>query len=494
MARFGFTGGFYTLQSVNADAQRSVNLCPQIVESDAGKSRMILIQRPGLVVGWTLAGETQVPRVFSFNDRVFAAGLNLWELFTNGTAVNLGVLTDTVGPIYFAANLNQLLISTSGKLYVFNFSGGLIPVDMTQFIGPVGIIGYKDGFFLAQIPGTNVVYLSNLLDGLDWSGLDAIQVSVFADNVVSMIVDHNELVLLGKTQSITYYNNGDLNNPFVPNLSAGTIEQGSSIPAATIKIDNTLYMVGGDDRGELIAYKANGYTPQRISTHAIEAVWQRYQITSDAVAFAMQYQGHHWWVITFPSAEATWVYDVTTQLWHEWACTDAHGKQIAFLGQGHAFGFKAHLVGGTRSGVVYKMLESAYDDAGAPMVRTRCSPHISVELEKIPHEIMQVDIETGLGPMITLQDGSGQVREPQVSLCWSDDGGHFFKNERFRGIGSQGEFRKRVIWRQLGAPRDRVYKLTCSDPVPLRIIDAHLTAGAAYQPTERQSALIGKSA
>lgn len=482
------------MQSVNADAQRSVNLCPQIVESDFGKSRMIMIQRPGLVVGWTLAGETSVPKIFPFNDRVFAVGAKLWELFSNGTATPLGDLTATVGPIFVAANLNQLLISSSGKLFVYNFAGGLIPVDMTQLVGPSGLVGYKDGFFQVQVPGTNVVYISAALDGLDYSTLDAIQVDVFADSVMSMVVDHNELVLLGKTQSITYFNDGDINNPFVPNLSAGTIEQGCSAPAATIKIDNTLYMLGGDERGELIAYKANGYTPERVSTHAIEAVWQRYQITSDAVAFPMQYQGHHWWVITFPSAEATWVYDVTTQLWHEWSCKDANGKDIAFLGQGHAFGFKTHLVGGTRSGVVYKMLESAYDDAGAPLVRIRRAPHISVELQRIPHQLMQVDLEGGLGPMIPLQDGSGNSREPVVSLRWSDDGGHAWSNYRDKGIGNQGEFRKRVMWRRLGAPRDRVYELSCSDPVPLRIIDAHLTAGQQYQPTERLSAQMGKGA
>ncbi|MGD0511263.1 MAG: hypothetical protein ABSA33_05480, partial [Candidatus Micrarchaeaceae archaeon] len=83
------------------------------------------------------------------------------------------------------------------------------------------------------------------------------------------------------------------------------------------------------------------------------------------------------------------------------------------------------------------------------------------------------------------QPGYTIPREPQVTLRWSDDGGHTWSVPRTRGIGEVGEFRNRVYWFRLGRSRDRIYELTASDPVPYRIMDAYLIASPGYAPTTR---------
>ena len=76
-------------------------------------------------------------------------------------------------------------------------------------------------------------------------------------------------------------------------------------------------------------------------------------------------------------------------------------------------------------------------------------------------------------------DGSPPILEhgPQVMLRWSDDGGHTWSSEHWRGIGVIGNYGKRVIWRRLGMTmklRDRVYEVSGTDPVKIAIMGAEL--------------------
>ena len=64
---------------------------------------------------------------------------------------------------------------------------------------------------------------------------------------------------------------------------------------------------------------------------------------------------------------------------------------------------------------------------------------------------------------------------PQLNLASSVDGGHTFSTPVSMPIGTSGSFMNRCIWRRLGQSRDRVFKITCSDPVKLTLIGHDLT-------------------
>jgi hypothetical protein len=66
-----------------------------------------------------------------------------------------------------------------------------------------------------------------------------------------------------------------------------------------------------------VAFLATGYVPQRISTAAIEKAWGAYSTVWDAVAYSCIMDGHEFWAISFPTANATWVYDATLGEWHQ---------------------------------------------------------------------------------------------------------------------------------------------------------------------------------
>src|SRR5690348_1577296 len=75
-------------------------------------------------------------------------------------------------------------------------------------------------------------------------------------------------------------------------------------------MDNSLFWLGNDG----IVYRANGYTPQRVSTHPVEQAISRCNRNA-AFAFTFEDRGHKVYYLTFPDGE-TWGYDAASGEWH----------------------------------------------------------------------------------------------------------------------------------------------------------------------------------
>jgi hypothetical protein len=503
MARFGICGPSYASQSLNADAQTCENFYLEAIESGQGKSAFALYQCPGRKLFTSLAGMANV-RTFGFytlasGARWFAIAEDavnqwLWEIFVDGTKQSWGKLGAAGAQATMAANnANQLMAASGGRLFKLNLlTNNLVEIDSTSgaaLQGAVASVGFSDGYFVALLSNSQKFQISNLLDGGTWNPANIAQVSLYPDNVLSMVIDHREIVLMGSKATVVYYNSGDPLFPFVP-TTGGFIEQGTAGISPPVLLDNSIFWVGGDERGSLIGWRANGYTPTRVSNHAIEYAWQSYATTSDLESYSYQDQGHAFWVVRFPTAQKTWVYDVATGQWHERSSL-VNGVKNADRARCHTFAFGKHYVGDAFSGNIYQQSIAFYDDAGTPIRRVRRAPHISSEQQWIFHSQLQLDIEVGVG--VPLFDGQGQPRGPQVMLRWSDDGGKTWSNEHPESFGQVGHFRKRVVWRRMGRSRDRIYEVSISDPVPARFVDAYLDASPGFKvPSERLSKQLSK--
>jgi len=351
-------------------------------------------------------------------------------------------------------------------------------------LGPISFVAYVEGFFIALLSNSNQFQWSAPLDATTWDPIDTNKVSVFAGNVLSMFADHNEIWFWGERQTQPYSLTGSANT-FDPILGA-FMEAGIFAPQSPVRLDNSVFWLGGDERGAAIVWRANGYTPQRVSNHAIEFAFQGYLATygsigvSNAVGYSYQDQGHGFYVLYFPSPSATWVYDVATGMWHQRGFWNAGiGQFQAHHSQCHTFNFGKHLVGDWSSGKVYNMSINLYDDAGNPIRRVRRTRHASADQSWVFHKVLQIYAETGVGPTPPLLDGSGNPRDPMINIRWSNDGGHVWSSEQSAGIGQVGQYGKRVMFRRLGRARARVYEVSGSDPVPYRLVGAFLDVSAS---------------
>jgi hypothetical protein len=489
MARIGLCGPSYTLQNVSADAQLTRNWYPEVDESQEGKSSILLLPTPGLsIFGQSLADGPCRAGLFRTNNRVFTVlGSRLFEVNQNGTLTPLGTVVNDQKPVSICASPLQLLLASGGQCYYFTFATNTFSnFPPGTFLGPVSQVGFCDGFFIALIASSNRFQISALEDVTIWDPTAATTISVFSDAVIGMIIDHRQIWFYGPHESQVYYNSGAAFFPFVP-APGGFVEQGLAAINSSVQLDNSVFWMGSQDKGNGIFWRANGYTPGRVSNFATETAWATYPTIEDCISYSYVDQGHSFIVLYFPTAKKTWVYDVAMNMWHERDRWDSvSGLSIAHPSNCHTFNWGKHLVGDPYSGTIYQMSITIPTDNGGPIRRVRRAPYISSEQQWILHHYMQLDLETGLGSIPPLLDGFGNARDPQITLRWSDDGAHTWSTEHTRGAGQAGKYKVRVIYRRLGKSRARVYEVSATDPVPWRLTDAYLKATPGFDdPTER---------
>jgi hypothetical protein len=134
---------------------------------------------------------------------------------------------------------------------------------------------FVDGFFLALQQGTDQFQISALEDGLTWDILDTAKVSETPDLVRALVAVHRNIWLLGETQTTVWADTGDVDFAFTP-IPGVAMQQGIAGEFAWTVIADTLLWMGQSEAGARVAYQAQGYTPQRISTPTVGAGQARY--------------------------------------------------------------------------------------------------------------------------------------------------------------------------------------------------------------------------
>lgn len=468
-------GSAYTARSVNAVDSRMVNLYPEIIP-EGGKEPAFLQRTPGLKFLQTV-GTGPIRGLWSHQTRTpdyyIASGNQLFKVVNPGdTPTLLGSIGGT-GPVTFADNGTQIFISCNGPSYVYNESTGVFAQVTDPDFPGAGMVAYLDGYFVTNDPGTQTIRVSNLLDGTKFDPLDFATAEGSPDGIVSIIADHRELWIFGTETTEVWYNQAAGAGFPLARIQGAFNEVGCAASYSVAKMDNQVYWLGQDARGRGMVYRAAGYVGQRISTHAVEWQIQQYANIADAVAYTYQKDGHSFYVLNFPSADATWVYDASTQAWHERAGF-LNGQFTRHRGGCSCFHAGRVLVGDFENGNIYILDDATYDDNGTPQrwLRSwRALPSGQNSFHRTAHHSLQVDMESGVGLV------SGQGSDPKVVLRWSDDGGHTWSNEHWASLGKAGEYGKRVIWRRLGMTtklRDRVYEVSGTDPVKIAIMGAEL--------------------
>jgi hypothetical protein len=463
-------GSAYVARSVNAADNRMVNLFPEIVP-EGGKEPAFLQRAPGLTRLATI-GIGPIRGEWTFGDYGYVvSGPTLFQVDSNWNAVAKGTIAGT-GPVSMADNGIQLFVAANPQGYIYNAQTDVFQqITDPDFPGAV-TVGYLDGYFVFNEPNSQKIWVTQLLDGTSIDPLDFASAEGNPDDVVAIFVDHRELWVYGTNSTEVWYNAGLLDFPLA-RIQGAYNELGCAAPYSVAKMDNQIYWLGKDARGQGMVFRAAGYMGQRISTHAIEWQLQEYPNLEDAVGYTYQQDGHSFYVLNFPTANTTWVFDVATGAWHERASFQ-NGQFNRHRGNSQMFFNATNVVGDYQNGKIYKLDLEVYADDGQPQkwLRSwRALPTGANNLTRTVQHALQLDCETGVGLNV------GQGNDPQVMLRFSDDGGHTWSNERWKSMGRIGRYGFRTIWRRLGATmkiRDRVYEVSGTDPVRIYIMGAEL--------------------
>jgi len=464
-------GSTYVARSVNAADARMVNLFPEIIP-EGGKEPAFLNRAPGLKFKLTV-GSGPIRGLWQYGGNMYVVSRDkLYKVDSGYTVTTIGTVAGVDGPVSMADNGIQLFVACNGPSYIYNAQTNVFQqITDSDFPGAV-TVGYLDGYFVFNEPNSQKIWVTALLDGTSVDPLDFASAEGSPDGVVGIIVDHREVWVYGTNSVEVWYNSGNADFP-LSRIQGAFNELGCVAAYSIAKMDNGLFWLGQDARGQGIVYRANGYTGQRISTHAIEWQIQQYGNLSDAIGYTYQQDGHSFYVLIFPSANATWVYDVATQAWHERAGF-ANGEFTRHRSNCQVFFNSEVLVGDYQNGNIYAFDLDDFSDNGSiqKWLRSwRALPTGQNNLKRTAQHSLQLDLETGVGLNL------GQGSDPQVMLRWSDDGGHTWSSEHWVSIGKIGEFYRRAIWRRLGMTmkiRDRVYEVSGTDPVKIAVMGAEL--------------------
>lgn len=493
----GFIGPAYTLKTVNADCQRCVNLYPEINEMGKGKEAEVawLRSTPGLepLSGIYSVGFGQIRLLKVFQPGAEGETANAIAFVVSGNKVykcsyttswattEIGTLDTSSGDVSFAyvekTGRAVFVDGTNSYIYWRYDSGGAVYVDgfwpystegYSKVTGASQVIAI-DGYFIF-CNGTNYFYVSDSyspnVDALSFAGSEG-----DADLIVGMISNQRDLWVFNQRSTELFVNTGNPDFPF-ERVSGGFIEKGCLAAGSIAKIEAYVFWLGRDEFGQGVVYAGHGLSPERISTHAIETAIQGYASPSTAKAFTYQSGGHSFYVLNFD--EATWVYDLSTKMWHERMYLNA-GTEERYRAQFIAFipYLGVHIASDYENSNFYQLNDDYYTDNGNAIARIRTAPHVSGSLNRMFHKKFQLDMETGVG-----LDGGVQGSDPQVIMQFSDDGGHTWSDEAWASaeqtVGAIGEYKTRVIYRRLGKSRDRVYRVTITDPVKVSILGADI--------------------
>lgn len=201
-------------------------------------------------------------------------------------------------------------------------SAGALIIDATTTLGqiltpaflPANTVAYMDGYFVFNAAGTRQFFLSGINDGTQYSGLDFATATANTGFVQAVVNFHEQLLIFTSKQSTeVWYDSGAAAFPF-QRYDGVYIQRGISNPLAQTNEDNTTFWVGDDG----IAYRLTGFVPERISTFAMEHAWAQYPLKfTDCTMFVLDQEGHKFVVCQFWSGNTTWVYDISTKLWHQ---------------------------------------------------------------------------------------------------------------------------------------------------------------------------------
>ena len=465
---------FLRSQSMLASPERCMNLYPQRV-----KDRFVLYPTPGLATFATPAGSPGRgihAQASGSVERCFVIiGPTLYEVFTDGSTTSRGTVAVDGNPATMVTNGDggdQLFITSGDTGYVLTLSTNVL----TSEVSDVTFGGMIDGYFVALDTASSTFKISDLLDGTNWDGTQILQRSTAPDPWRAMLVKYPRVWLIGEHSGDVLYNAGTSPFPFAP-ITGVQIPYGIAAPFSLKQVGPAIMWLTNTDNGDGQVVEALGYAPTVVSTEAVEYQWSTYSRIDDAVAWTYQDQGHEHYVLNFPEADKTWVYDRTEGQWHErghWNSTD--GVFEVWGPQYHTHVFDRHLVLHSGNGSIYRMASDLYTDAdGDELRRMRIPPILASEQKRIFVDKLQLHAEPGLG--LT----TGQGSNPQVLMRMSRNGGKTWGNTRTRSTGALGAYDKRVIWQNCGAGRNMVPEFTATDPVATRWLDliADVREGAA---------------
>ena len=370
-----------------------------------------------------------------------------------GTASDAAWLPPLLSPS-IAISPNYAVICVPPRLYwIAHDTWTLTEIDTSEFQGGgCNSVAFCDGYFIGtQHSIGNRWFISSLNDPTTWDALDYNSADSIVNILSKVIVHRGEIWLLGQAGAEVWYNTGAADFPF-RRQSGGVIQFGFT-PRTSIVLDGSVWFLSYDG----CVYRTNGYKPQRVSTHAIEAIIET-ATPNRAIGFGYVQEGHAFYCLTFTDLNRTLCYDAATQKWHDRSSLGAAWRPLVTSRIDEA------AYAGDTSGRLYTVNPNGAYDNGALIQQSVTFPPLYANTRRAFCTRAELEMEA--------------PPTSDVLLSWSDDGGTTFTAGRTMSGAQAPNARNRLVTTRLGSFRQRIFKIATTGRSTIYAMDVDADAGA----------------
>jgi hypothetical protein len=456
-----FTKQTYRSRSKPMSSQDMVNVYVEPAEDGKGKYSIFGTAGQSL---FSTIGTSPIWGTYYWNDTMFVVTNNsVYTVAANGAFALLGAI-GTVEESVEWTNIaeNVILLKQNGDAYVLTTTT-ITQITDTDYQSASSVTAI-DQYVIFTQKDSDYFFVSALNNPLSYSSLAYARAEGQADKLVKAFATLKEVWLFGEITTEVYINTGtDVDVPFEP-LQGTTIQKGCAAKLS-VKEQNNVVIWLAEDKS---IYGAIGYTPEKISTYAIDEEIRKMSRVDDAVAYTCTEAGHDFYIITFPTGGRTFCYDVSTKMWHR---RKTYGYDYWNV-SGLVSAFGKNITASFSTGKLYELNLDTYSDDDLPIERIITSPTIFDSMNKVRVFALAVDFDTGEGTL------TGQGQNPKAMLQRSVDGGRTWSSELWKELGQQSQYEQRVVWRNLGYGNSQlIYKITITDPIKICINGVYIIAG-----------------
>lgn len=464
--------GAYQARSVIANAQRCVNLFMEMNPKDS-PFPFTLYPTPGLKLlgqsdqnGWRGLYTATNGRLYG------VCGQKVYAILTNWTMRELGRIQTSSGQVHMVDNGNTIILVDGTQ------TGYTITLDDDKFetINQAAFVGgdyidYVDGYFLLNYPAKNEWYIS-LANQAEFDAVDFASKNGFPDRVVGVGVSRRYVYLFGEVTTEVWFNAGTAAFPF--ERLPGVFMQYGCMTANTIaQMDGEFYWLARSEQGDRFICRTRQFQTEKVSTFAMDAEIAEYDRVDDAFGYTFEMFGHFFYVITFPSADKTWLFDVSTEQWSEWLSLGQQGELKRHRANCFALAYGSRVVGDYENGNLYLLDPDTFTDNGVAVPRIRGFYHgVDDNSWRIRYREFIANMEVGNG---------ANFEDVPVYLRWSDTRGKSWGNAIESSLGMEGDYIKSLQFQRLGTARDRVFELWWSAPVRTALTGAWVQVTSSRQ-------------
>lgn len=448
-------------------AQRRLN-CHYDIRQDGDKAQIIIRGTPGCFV-WTTIPQTPIRGWRVVNTLLYVvAGTGVYQVDFGGNVTLLGSIGSDGGRYVGMYDDSVSMVIVDGVSgYNMTLPSG-VPTLISDPNFPVGATSVTalDSRFIAPVPNTRQFRISELLGGAIWTP----EIFGTKENYSSLLqavdVLNGNILLWGLTDMEFWQNVGSSPNPY-QRINGATQTWGLAALYSRAYLGNTMVFLGQNPNGGVQVMYFKGYSPERISNSDLEDIITNFPVYNDAIALTYMSAGHPMYQLTFPAANRSFLYDFNTTIWSE-AQTGVALLARHMGNLGIVYNTKNYICD-SQSGAIYQLDSNTFTDNGTAIKRQVASRHIRLDGNGLGIDEIILEMETGVGL------NTGQGENPQIMMQVSKDNGQTFGVERWKSIGRQAHYKRRLVWDSLGDSRDFVFQWTMTDPVKFIITNGEAT-------------------